>query len=416
MISDIAAMLESFIKKEKKILERYHIINHPGMIGDMYEGMTKEVLRKAVLPNLDLRVVDGKILKHDQTLSKQMDCMLVFGEGEKIPYTNSYVYNVSQVIATLEVKKNLFTKQIIEAFKNLNSYGGRTLVYENIEEHEELMIHHALSTIFYGKEIGKHAWEYPPTEENTYYNIVADACSPLKIIFAYDGVKTEKELRSSVLKLVDQAIGQNGYEPSNFPDLIICNNNSVIKTNGIPFGIPFLIDETWPFYCSANKAPILIMIQMIWHRLYCRFGLSKDYFNAETFFNKIRFFLGAQFIQQSGKAGCLIIDYPMEIRGRDLYAHKDDPIEISNIEFKTLIRLMKGKQIDIDTDEILSSSLTKKYINKIVFVQQLHNKGLININGNAITLSIKNCILFKTEDGRYFAGNPEEQNLKRWLT
>jgi hypothetical protein len=78
-----------------------------------------EVLSASIPIELNLRVVSGFITNSDGELSDQIDCMLVQGEGERIPYTDDFKYNIDNVIAVIEVKKNLYSKEIESAYENL---------------------------------------------------------------------------------------------------------------------------------------------------------------------------------------------------------------------------------------------------------------------------------------------------------
>jgi hypothetical protein len=111
MISTIADLLEAFRRKELELLDKQNVVHAP-TIGRMYEGLTREVLEKALPTNADLRVVSGFVTNNRGELSRQIDCMLVAGEGEKIPYTEDYQYHFYQVITVIEVKKNLFSNDL----------------------------------------------------------------------------------------------------------------------------------------------------------------------------------------------------------------------------------------------------------------------------------------------------------------
>lgn len=148
MIQNLASLIDVFINTEKELLSKYHIVGHPTMIGDMYEELTKEVFEKTMIPHLDLRVVSGKVRLSDGTLSNQTDCMVVIGDGDQLPRTKNYIYDKANVIATIEVKKNLFTNEIGDAFGKLNSV--KSEFPEDILAYENEMIYEAFCSILYG--------------------------------------------------------------------------------------------------------------------------------------------------------------------------------------------------------------------------------------------------------------------------
>ena len=90
MITTIAALLRDLMKKEAERLDGQDIAHGP-TIGNMYEGLTRDILDRAIPADLDVRVVDGFVRGADGRLSPQMDAMVVVGEGEPIPYTSGFV-------------------------------------------------------------------------------------------------------------------------------------------------------------------------------------------------------------------------------------------------------------------------------------------------------------------------------------
>ena len=81
MIRTVADLLEKLMVKEREKLPEYDDIQHPGLFGEMYEGLAKALVGKALFEGMDLRVASGKIRNAKGNLSGQIDCMVgVFGE------------------------------------------------------------------------------------------------------------------------------------------------------------------------------------------------------------------------------------------------------------------------------------------------------------------------------------------------
>ena len=106
MIRKVSDILNGFIDEEKRKLGLFEL-NHAPTIGRMYEGLTNEVLNKAIPPKLNLRIESGVIFDDTGTMTGQIDCMLVKGDGIQIPYTDLYKWHIKDVIAVFEVKKTL---------------------------------------------------------------------------------------------------------------------------------------------------------------------------------------------------------------------------------------------------------------------------------------------------------------------
>lgn len=81
MLNTVSDLLQKLLEKEKDVLKTQQI-THPGIIGDMYEGLAKNILDKALFKGLNLSVKDGFVRGDDGRLSRQIDCMIVEGDGE----------------------------------------------------------------------------------------------------------------------------------------------------------------------------------------------------------------------------------------------------------------------------------------------------------------------------------------------
>lgn len=116
MISDMASLLKAFLDTEAlKIAEQG--ITHGPTIGDMYEGLARETLSRTIPGGLDIRVVKGFIESVNGSLSSQIDCMIVTGEGRQLPHTDSYVWPIGDVLVVIEIKKNLYGKELRSSFE-----------------------------------------------------------------------------------------------------------------------------------------------------------------------------------------------------------------------------------------------------------------------------------------------------------
>jgi hypothetical protein len=136
MIKSVAELLQGFMKEEADKLNAYEL-KHGPTIGDMYEGLSVELLSRAIPPQLNLKIVDGFITDGKYFLSGQMDCMLVRGEGEQIPYTQTFKWHVKDVLVVFEVKKNLYSKDLISSFYKLRQVSESYCKYLFEGEHKE---------------------------------------------------------------------------------------------------------------------------------------------------------------------------------------------------------------------------------------------------------------------------------------
>lgn len=76
MITSFTQLLRELQVAEDAQLRKQNITHAP-TIGDMYEGLTKDILSRAIPEELGLQLVDGFVVDRAGNLSRQIDCMLV---------------------------------------------------------------------------------------------------------------------------------------------------------------------------------------------------------------------------------------------------------------------------------------------------------------------------------------------------
>jgi hypothetical protein len=130
MIRNVAELLRTLQLKEMELIEKSGI-SHAPTIGEQYEGLTKNILDLMIPSSLNLKVVSGFVEGIDGSLSGQIDCMLVQGEGHQIPHSASYKWPVRDVLAVFEIKKTLFSEELTDAHHQLST------VLERFIQHAE---------------------------------------------------------------------------------------------------------------------------------------------------------------------------------------------------------------------------------------------------------------------------------------
>lgn len=83
MIETVSDLLEQIRDKGiQQIIEKDSDVKHRPTIGNIYEGLTKEMLNKAVFKGLGISVVLNSFIYNDSgAVSDEMDCMIVVGDG-----------------------------------------------------------------------------------------------------------------------------------------------------------------------------------------------------------------------------------------------------------------------------------------------------------------------------------------------
>ncbi|MER8003997.1 DUF6602 domain-containing protein [Streptomyces sp. NPDC095613] len=267
MIRTVADLLSGILRDELPKLDNVPV-KHAPTIGDMYEGLSSEILNRALPDGLGLRVVSGFARDGRGCLSGQLDCMVVRGEGEKLPYTDSYVWHVKDIIAVIEVKKNLHSAELRDAFAQLKTVSAIEHSYyqsedEELDDPDRSM---APSARTFSEMTGRIVRDVegpaalPYEEEAIYHALLLEQVSAIRVILGMHGFKSERAFRSSMVDYLEQNIGKKGFGPTDFPQLIISGSYSLVKANGRPFMAP-LVNGWWPFYFSTPENPLRLLLE-----------------------------------------------------------------------------------------------------------------------------------------------------------
>jgi len=278
MLTSIANILRELQEKEATKLSQEHITHAP-TIGSMYEGLTRNLLDRAIPVALDLRVVSGFVEGYDKRLGPQTDAMLVTGEGRQIPYVDAFVWPIQNVIAVFEVKKNLYGADLDDAFIKLRTINDMFGEYAQNTPDAKFEIGPAFNAF------ARLTGLYPRSREEIaglpeelqffFHLLVTEQVGPIRVVLGYEGYVDEFGLRRGFSEYLEQNTSiSRGFGLGSFPNLIICRNNSLLKMNGQPYISP-LVDDWWIAVVSNSENPIRLLIELIWTRLSNQF---KQYF------------------------------------------------------------------------------------------------------------------------------------------
>ena len=275
MIKKIADLFDAFKREEDEKLHGSGI-THPPTIGEMYEGLTAEIQQKS-LPCDGIQVVTGFAKDHTGKISKQLDCMLVVGEGELLPYTDKRVYMLDDIIAVTEVKKTLYTEKLIESHDNLSSImelkpsQGRQIV---------ATVHRAFRDLT-GRDVPSDTSTLPPMLQSIYHILIVEAGWPLRIALGFRGFANETTFRKGILDFLAEHVKKLGSGPMGLPSFIIGPNAAAIKNVSMPWGSPLDADGKWPLLqTNGFLKPVYVLLEAVWSRL-CSLGHIDDFVFGE---------------------------------------------------------------------------------------------------------------------------------------
>jgi len=418
MLRTVADLLNQLLSEEKKRLDEYDLC-HPPTIGKMYEGLTAEVLNRAIPTELGLQIVEGVIFDDSGQMTGQMDCMLVKGQGESIPYTSGYKWNIKDVIAVVEVKKTLYSNALADGFLHLREVrenyarciqGG--LVLNSIDSSAVRKTFAQLT-----KKVAPAFSQLdtlPFSEEMIFHTLVMEELSPILIILGYNGFKSEHAFRKGMMRFLKANTGQPGFGVGSFPQLIISENYSLIKANGQPYSIP-MIDDYWDFYVSSAENPLIFVLELIWTRLQREYELC-GLWGEDLGEEDMHRFLSGRAIRKDQTMGW---EYEYRRVDRAVLEEKVvtegwSPAFLKMPQFDVINRLCNGEVVDSE-DPSMVRFVESEGFEMREFTDSLLKTGLVALNGSSLELLTDLCRCCILPTGQYIAGEDNTGRLSRWV-
>lgn len=284
MISDIASLLKEFLDKGTLQIAEEGATHGP-TIGAMYEGLAREILNRSIPANLNLQIVNGFIEGADGSRSTQIDCMLVTGDGRQLPYTDSHVWHIKDVLAVFEITKTLHGRKLKDALKKQEAIRQMYHAYWQVAS-DDYPVNLPRMLKAFRQITGIYASQYSDGDKISddlsrliFHYLVTELVMPVQVIFGFEGYVDEQSLRAGVLDLIEESWHEPPfYSPFKLPTLVVCRQNSVLKTTGYPY-VTRTADGWWPFLGSNSENPLRIIIELIWAKLENRFSavFPEDY-------------------------------------------------------------------------------------------------------------------------------------------
>lgn len=428
MITRVAEFLEALKEKETEALKKFEKIGHAPTIGLMYEGLTKDILNKSIFSEIDIRIVSGKITNTEGVYSDQIDCMIVEGEGERIPYTKDYIYHISKVIAVIEVKKNLYSSNIEAAYHNLRSvvniYESKSVNLYMLSDSYRSFTNHKLPK--------KDEYENMSIEDQMIYSlIVEEATLPIRIVIGYNGFSSEYSLRNSFIEHLKKNVTIDldhinlGYGVISFPNIIICDNLSLVKLNGMPFalkvqyGDEYKEGDFYHIYGSFSKNPILLLLELIWTRLSYQYKLPASIFGDDLNEEIPHPLLECKIIQREGHTAWEYKYHDLNQEFLDsLGSEKEwEPCVLDDAQGVLINYLCSKGTVSVNhplIDELLNDE--PKYKNKDEFINSVKATYLVDVDKeNKFYLLTEECQVLFLPDGRVVAAENNTGRLTRWF-
>jgi len=439
MISTFADLLEAFRRKETQLLDK-QAITHAPTIGRMYEGLTQTILERAFPEGLDLGVVSGFVANDRGDLSRQIDCMLVSGQGEPIPYTDDHKYHIQNVIAVIEVRKSLYAKGLDSAYSNLISV--RKLQGGGLPESRLFNDAHR-SILGSDPDNYDDITELPVWKFQLGLVLYIESITPVRIVLGYHGYASETNFRKAFFQHLERNQAVRHYGPSNLPSLITSGGFSLIKLNGMPYSIPVANNQAelyaayampnladnapvgadlWPLYASYAGNPMVLLFELIWTRItYDRHVFLPD-FGSDLNLEILNPLLLARALERDGEVGWYYERFvlPPGVLKRIPATAEWQPVELDEGQFTVLAVLVLMENsgvadgVDIDSPELLREFENSVYSLRDS-IEYLRQVGLASLQDDKLRLLTKECKFAALSDGRVVAGDDSGGRFSKWL-
>jgi hypothetical protein len=417
-ILTLSDLIHELVTTNVEILNQQNI-KHPTTIGSMYEGLTADILNKTVFQGLNLKVIKNSFIQGCDT---EFDVLLVEGDGEQVPYTDRYTYKPEQVIAIIQVKKNLYSKDIKEGYNNLKFL----IDYFEYKEPEKFVKRLFRDSFRYTckKDItAMRADELTKNEELIFQTLKADASLPVRILLGYNGFATEYSFRDSLYKFLLDNITtdfdnkKSGFCPQNFPNMIICGQYTMLKNNAMPFIQPLLENGWWPFYASSSYNPAYYFLELIWTRLSYKFEISSEIFGEDLDLQPATRFMDCRMQECNGNLCWEYNKIPAsdEILRGNTVVTEWQPVELDRIQHLVISRLCK-EELDLQKDKCFENFVTKNsHLSLADFVKNLEATNLVFVENNKLKLLTDQCQCVIMPNGKFFAGENKSGRVTNWM-
>ena len=359
--------------------------------------------------------------------------MIVIGDGKRIPGTDDYIYDISKVIMVIEVKKALYSKELSDGYDNLRSVIN---ISETPKSLKMNLIDDAFSLL-----VGRPAPRYENVdllqirEQMLFHTLVVEAMLPLRVIFGFEGFKTEISLRQkfyeylkekctecdgemtleeAVSKLNSEEYGdppetKYGYGANSLPNLIVAGDNSIVKTNGMPYSIVFDEIDEYCWMASYRRDPLILFMELLWTRLTYYYDISSDVFGEGVRLEGL-----APLISATGtKTGWIyrpIVYSKKDIEILDKNDKEWEPAILDENEFVLMNMLCGEQEINVKELDIYFPGKRDEIIS------HLNGKRLIYVDKeNIIRLLTKQCNCAIVPGYGYVAGDNNDGRLMHWV-
>lgn len=246
--------------------------------------------------------------------------------------------------------------------------------------------------------------------------LALDLYYPARVIFGYNGFKSEEALRDSFAGYLGRQVARGGSKAGfgafSLPSLICCGPHSLLKANGMPFAAPMDEEGYWPIYVSTSGNPLELLLEVVWTRLVYGGKLPASLFDDGSLIHAVNRFIDAR----PAKGGWEYRFMPLSKKesGESTVLPGWEPWTLDVVQWTVVERLCQLGRIDTKEPDLVKLLANHGY-SLDDFVASLRKMGLAALDGTDLVLLTRRCQCAILPDGRYVAGENCAGQLTRWF-
>lgn len=272
--------------------------------------------------------------------------------------------------------------------------------------------------------------------------LYVESTLPVRIVLGYHGFATESSFRDAFVTFLEGRLQTRGYGAADLPNLIVCDKYSLVKLNGMPYGLPIadsreklyaaygiynLPDEApvkgnlWVLCASYAHNPMILLLELIWTRLTYSKRLSSSVYGLDLQVEILRPLLLAKAIEQNGQVGWYYEHFNLSqpVLDRIPAIANWEPTELTLGQFIVLMHLIIQENagmagMDINTPAMLEE-LQENSFSATECIAYLRQAGLVSLEGNTLRLLTRQCDIGCLPDGRVVVGENASLRFSNWV-
>jgi hypothetical protein len=343
--------------------------------------------------------------------------MVVTGEGTRIPYTDKLKFFLDDVVAVIQVKKNLYANDLKSGYANLTSVTGfNAMKGRPVTLLEDAFQSTTRRPLPDHDDVDSLPWEI----QQIYHTLVMELVYPARIILGYDGFKSQSSLRKSFKSFLEgkmDAGPAKGFGIFSFPSLVCCGRHCLVKANGMPFHSPMQEDGFWPVFVSTTANPVEMLLQVIWTRLVYGKKIPASVFDDDDLLQPVSRFIDARPAKSGEIAGWAyrVTDLSEDVLDKTSHPpNKWQPVFVDETQFVVVNDLCKKGEVDTEEEDFKNFLANSGYtVEKLV--SSLNSVGIAGLKGSILVLLTRGCQCAILPDGRYAVAENISGQLTRWI-